>query len=193
MRIGILALQGAFAEHAEMLALLGARPELVRTPGHLDGLAGLILPGGESTSMRRLAGENGLHAALRDFGTVRPVLGVCAGLILLATRVEGEEPFLGLMDMGVARNAYGRQRESSVSLLDIGEAEPFSGVFIRAPRVIETGPEVEILARLDGAPVFLRQKQLLATSFHPELTGDGRVHGLFLDLCAKGAGVARTG
>jgi 5'-phosphate synthase pdxT subunit len=186
MRIGILALQGAFAEHAEMLSALGARPELVRDSAHLGGLDGLILPGGESTSMRRLAGHNGLDVALRDFGKDRPVWGVCAGLILLAARVEGEEPFLGLMDMGVARNAYGRQRESFVSDLRIeGFGPPFSGVFIRAPRVLETGPKVEILARQDGAPVFLRQGRLLGTCFHPELTGDGRLHGLFLEMCAK--------
>jgi pyridoxal 5'-phosphate synthase pdxT subunit len=193
MRIGILALQGAFAEHAEMLATLGARPELVRTPNQLDGLGGLILPGGESTSMRRLAEENGLSVALRDFGKTRPLWGVCAGLILLAARVEGDEPFLGLMDMTVARNAYGRQRESFVSLLHIGEREPFFGIFIRAPRVIETGSEVEILARLDDAPVFLRQGHLMATAFHPELADDGRVHEGFLDLCAKAAGVAGMG
>jgi pyridoxal 5'-phosphate synthase pdxT subunit len=193
MRIGILALQGAFAEQSEMLASLGVRPELVRTPGQLDGLAGLILPGGESTSMRRLAQQNGLDVALRDFGKSRPVWGVCAGLILLAARVEGDAPFLGLMDMGVARNAYGRQGDSFVSLLNIGERESFCGVFIRAPRVIETGSEVEILARLDGAPVFLRQGHLMATAFHPELAGDGRVHEGFLDLCAKAAGVAAMG
>jgi 5'-phosphate synthase pdxT subunit len=188
MRIGVLALQGAFAEHAEMLMGLGARPELVREPGHLSGLGGLILPGGESTSMRRLAVLNGLGAALREFGAARPVWGVCAGLILLAARVEGEDPFLGLMDMGVARNAYGRQRESFVSTLCVdGLGPPLPGVFIRAPRVLETGPGVEILARQDGAPVFLRQGRLLATAFHPELTGDGRVHGLFLDMCAKEA------
>lgn len=190
MRIGILALQGAFAEHAEMLATLGARSELVRAPNQLDGLAGLILPGGESTSMRRLAERNGLGAALRDFGKTRPVWGVCAGLILLAARVEGEEPFLGLMDLGVARNAYGRQRDSFVSLLSIGESEPFPGIFIRAPRVMETGSEVQILTRQDAAPVFLRQGHIVATAFHPELTGDGRVHERFLDLCVKAAGVA---
>ena len=114
MRVGILALQGAFAEHAAMLESLGAWPALVRTPAQLDGLVGLILPGGESTSMRRLAAQNGLDAAIRAFGERRPVWGVCAGLILLAARIEGEEPFLGLMDMGVARNAYGRQQDSFV-------------------------------------------------------------------------------
>ncbi len=187
MRVGILALQGAFAEHAEMLRLLGVRAELVRLPGQLAGLDGLILPGGESTSMRRLAGTVGLPAALRAFGAARPVWGVCAGLILLAGRVEGEEPFLGLMDMGVARNAYGRQRESfvtGVGLDFLPEARPFPAVFIRAPRVTDTGPGVEILASLDGTPVALRQGHLLATAFHPELTADPRLHRHFLDLCA---------
>lgn len=186
MRIGVLALQGAFAEHVEMLSSLGARAETVRAPAHLEGLDGLILPGGESTSMRRLAGLNGLDRALREFGRVRPVWGVCAGLILLASRVEGEEAFLGLMDMAVARNAYGRQRDSFAAGLGIeGFDARFPGVFIRAPRVTGTGPEVEILARHEGAPVLVRQGRLLAAAFHPELTGDGRVHGLFLDLCAR--------
>ena len=186
MRLGILALQGAFAEHAIMLESLGVRPELVRTPRHLCGLDGLILPGGESTSMRRLAGPSGLDRALRDYGTTRPVWGVCAGLILLAKRIEGEEPFLGLMDMGVARNAYGRQRESFVAdlWLDcLSGMSPFPGVFIRAPRVVDTGANVHILARLGDAPVALRQGHLLASSFHPELTPDNRMHMIFLDMC----------
>ena len=186
MRIGILALQGAFAEHREMLATLGVRAELVRTPGGLDGLDGLILPGGESTSMRRLAAWGGLDKALRDFGAVRPVWGVCAGLILMARRVEGEEPFGGLMDMAVARNAYGRQGESFVAELHPGRlgGAPFPGVFIRAPRVVESGPGVEVLVRHDGWPVALMQGHLLATAFHPELTPDPRMHAFFLKLCA---------
>ena len=188
MRIGILALQGAFAEHAEMLQAQGAQPVLVRTPAHLDGLAGLILPGGESTSMRRLAAEEGLDAAMRAFGLRRPVWGVCAGLILLAARVEGETPCLGLMDMTAARNAYGRQQDSFVSDLTL-EGLPgvhaFAGVFIRAPRIVETGESVQVWARQGDAPVGLRQGHLMATAFHPELTADGRVHGYFLDLCAR--------
>ena len=188
MRVGILALQGAFAEHAAMLQTLGARPVLVRTPAHLDGLAGLILPGGESTSMRRLAAEEGLDGAMREFGLRRPVWGVCAGLILLAARVEGETPCLGLMDMTVARNAYGRQQDSFVSdvtLDGLPGVHAFPGVFIRAPRIAEAGGGVRVLARLGDAPVALRQGKLLATAFHPELTEDGRVHGYFLDLCAR--------
>jgi 5'-phosphate synthase pdxT subunit len=186
MRIGILALQGAFVEHAEVLESLGAGPVLVRTPAQLDGLAGLILPGGESTSMRRLAAQNGLDAAIRDFGALRPVWGVCAGLILLAARIEGEEPFLALMDMGVARNGYGRQQDSFVTGLSVdglSDSRPYPGVFIRAPRIVETGADATIMARLGEAPVALRQGHLLATAFHPELTGDDRMHGWFLDLC----------
>jgi len=188
MRIGILALQGAFAEHAVMLESVGVRAELVRTPQHLRDLDGLILPGGESTSMRRLAGPSGLDRALRDYGTTRPVWGVCAGLILLAERIEGEEPFLGLMDMGVARNAYGRQRESFVADLRLDclpGMSPFPGVFIRAPRVVDAGANVHVLAHLGGAPVALRQGHLLASSFHPELTPDNRMHVFFLEMCVS--------
>ncbi len=188
MRLGILALQGAFAEHASMLGSLGAEAVLVRTSAQLDGLRGLVLPGGESTSMRRLAAQNGLDAAIRAFGARRPVWGVCAGLILLASRIEGEEPFLGLIDMGVARNAYGRQQDSFVSDLcfeGLRDCRPYPGVFIRAPRIAETGAGVKVLARLGAAPVAVRQGHALATAFHPELTGDGRVHRWFLELCAE--------
>lgn len=186
MRIGILALQGAFAEHATMLASLGVRAETVRTAVGLNGLDGLILPGGESTSMRRLAASDGLQDALRAFGAVRPVWGVCAGLILMAARVEGETAFAGLLDVTVARNAYGRQGESFVRDVHVrGLGGVFRGVFIRAPRVTGTGPDVEVLAHLDDSPVALRQGRLLATAFHPELTGDAGMHRLFLDLCAS--------
>jgi 5'-phosphate synthase pdxT subunit len=192
VRIGVLALQGAFAEHREMLDSLGVRVELVRTPGGLEGLDGLILPGGESTTMRRLAGGCGLDAALRGFGARRPVWGVCAGLILLAAGVEGEEPCTGLMDMAVSRNAYGRQRESFVAevRLEALGGGPFPGVFIRAPRVTGAGPGVRVLASLDGSPVALLQGRHLATSFHPELTQDRRMHRFFLDLCTQGRALA---
>jgi len=188
MRIGILALQGAFAEHAVMLETLGTQSVLVRTSAHLDGLAGLILPGGESTTMRRLAAQNGLDAAMRDFGLCRPIWGVCAGLILLAARVQDETPCLGLMDITVARNAYGRQQDSFISDVTfdgLPGSRAFPGVFIRAPRITEAGGGVRVLARLGDAPVALRQGNLLATAFHPELTADGRAHGYFLDLCAR--------
>ena len=194
MRIGILALQGAFSEHADMMSALGVEVALVRTPAHLDGLWGLVLPGGESTSMRLLAAANGLDQALCDFGAVRPVWGVCAGLILLAACVADETPALGLMDMTVARNAYGRQRDSFVAELAIPSLRdsdrPFPGVFIRAPQLTRTGSGVEVLAVHGGRPVAVRQVNLLATSFHPELTADVRVHEYYLQMCRDACVVA---
>lgn len=183
MPVGILALQGAFVEHQAMLSRLGQDTVLVRRPDQLDGLLGLILPGGESTVMRRLALSSGLDTALIEFAATRPLWGVCAGMILLATRVEGGEPLLGLLDMTVSRNAYGRQQDSFAAELSLEQGGLFPGVFIRAPRVITTGPGVEILARLRGQPVALRQGGHLAMAFHPELTADTRMHELFLTMC----------
>lgn len=186
MPVGVLALQGAFVEHADMFRAVGVDVVLVRTVGQLSGLRGLVLPGGESTSMRRLAALGGLDQAVREFAAARPVWGVCAGLVLLAARIGGEESVLGLMDMTVARNAYGRQQESFMAdvCLPVLGGSPFPGLFIRAPRVTEVGPEVNVLARLEGVPVALRQGHLLATAFHPELTDDTRMHRYFLDICA---------
>lgn len=193
MRIGVLALQGAFAEHVVMLETLGVRTVLVRLPEHLDGLDGLILPGGESTSMRLLAQDFALVEALRAFAASRPVWGVCAGLVLLARDIGGEESLLGALDITVARNAYGRQRDSfvaEVSVADIAEAErPFPAVFIRAPRITDVGPDVTVLARHRGEPVAVRQGWLMATAFHPELTADGRLHAWFLERCRECAGI----
>jgi len=192
MEIGVLALQGAFIEHASVLKAMGVRTVLVRTAEQLAGLSGLVLPGGESTSMRRLAGLAGLDRALVSFAAARPLWGVCAGLILLAREIEGEEPFLGVMDMRVARNAYGRQQESFVAGLEVrGLDGDFPGVFIRAPRVTGAGESVEILARLGEEPVALRQERILATAFHPELTSDIRMHCLFADMCAAAEAGAR--
>ena len=175
MRIGVLAIQGDFREHANVLRQLGAHPVEVRKPEELDGLDGLVMPGGESTAIMRLARIYGLEEALRTFG--RPVFGTCAGMILL------DRDHLGLMDVSVRRNAYGRQVASFEADLElVGETEPVRGVFIRAPRVAETGPDVEVLAELDGEPVLLREGRFLVASFHPELTDDDRVHGLFLDM-----------
>ena len=175
MRIGVLAIQGDFREHANVLRQLGAHPVEVRKPEELDGLDGLVIPGGESTAIMRLARIYGLEEALRTFG--RPVFGTCAGMILL------DRDHLGLMDVSVRRNAYGRQVASFEADLElVGETEPVRGVFIRAPRVAETGPDVEVLAELDGEPVLLREGRFLVASFHPELTDDDRVHGLFLDM-----------
>ena len=174
-RIGILAVQGNFREHAAVLRRLGAEPVEVRKPEQLEQLDGLVIPGGESTAIMRLVRLYGLEDAIRGFA--RPVLGTCAGMILL------DREHLGLLDVEVARNAYGRQVASFEADLELaGEEWPLRGVFIRAPRVVETGPEVEVLAELDGEPVLLRQGRLLVASFHPELTDDTRVHERFLEL-----------
>jgi 5'-phosphate synthase pdxT subunit len=174
MKIGVLALQGNFREHAAMLRRLGAEPVEVRKPEQLDGLNGLVVPGGESTTFMRLMRLYGLEEAIRRFE--QPILGTCAGLIVL------DRDHLGLVDVEVARNAYGRQVFSFEADLDLkGEDEPLRGVFIRAPRVTSAGNDVEVLAALDGEPVLLRQGRFLVATFHPELTDDTRVHELLLD------------
>ena len=185
MRIGVLAVQGNFREHAAMLRRLGAEPVEVRKPEQLGGLDGLIIPGGESTAIMRLVRLYGLEDAIREFA--RPLFGTCAGMILL------DRKHLGLLDLEVARNAYGRQVASFEADLELpGEDEPLRGVFIRAPRVI-LGPEavesVDVLAELDGEPVLLRDGRVLVASFHPELTDDTRVHERFLDLVREEANV----
>ena len=175
MRIGVLAIQGDFREHAGVLCRLGAEPVEVRKADELEGLDGLVIPGGESTAIMRLARIYGLEEALRRFD--RPVFGTCAGMILL------DREHLGLMDVSVRRNAYGRQVASfEADLALAGQDEPVRGVFIRAPRVESTGPGVEVLAELEGEPVLLREGRFLVASFHPELTDDLRVHELFLDM-----------
>jgi len=174
VKIGILAVQGNFREHAAMLRRLGAGPVEVRNPDELAGLDGLVIPGGESTTFMRLMRLYGLEEAVRSFE--RPILGTCAGLIVL------DKQHLGLLDVDVARNAYGRQVASFEADLELpGEEKPLRGVFIRAPRVDRVGEDVEVLAKLDGEPVLLRQGRYLVATFHPELTGDTRVHELFLD------------
>jgi 5'-phosphate synthase pdxT subunit len=174
MRIGVLAVQGNFREHAAMLRRLGAEVVEVRKPEQLDRLDGLVVPGGESTTFMRLMRLYGLDEAVRSFAG--PVFGTCAGMIVLDRR------HLGLMDLEVDRNAYGRQVASFEADLPLaGEGEPLRGVFIRAPRVRDHGPDVEVLAELDGEPVLLRQGRFLVAAFHPELTEDTRVHELFLD------------
>jgi 5'-phosphate synthase pdxT subunit len=174
MKIGVLALQGNFREHAAMLRRLGAEPVEVRKPEQLEGLDGLVVPGGESTTFMRLMRLYGLEEALRRFE--QPVLGTCAGLIVL------DRDHLGLVDVEVARNAYGRQVFSfEADLALAGDDKPLRGVFIRAPRVTGTGGDVEVLAELGGEPVLLRQGRFLVATFHPELTDDTRVHELFLE------------
>jgi pyridoxal 5'-phosphate synthase pdxT subunit len=184
MKIGILAVQGDFREHAAMLRRLGAEPVEVRKPEQLDEVDGLVIPGGESTAIMRLIRIYGLENALRRFE--RPVFGTCAGMILLG------RDHLGLVDVAVRRNAYGRQVASfEADLLLAGESEPLRGVFIRAPRVADIGTGVEVLAEHDGEPVLLREGRFLVASFHPELTDDTRVHERFLEFVREGAMVGR--
>ena len=175
MKIGVLAVQGNFREHAAMLRALGADVIEVRLPEQLDELDGLVIPGGESTAIMRLIRLYGLEEAIRQFAA--PVFGTCAGMILLDRR------HLGLVDVEVVRNGYGRQLASFEADLELEDGgEPLRGIFIRAPRVTDAGPNVEVLASHDGVPVLLRQGRFLVASFHPELTEDTRVHEKFLEL-----------
>lgn len=175
MKIGVLAVQGNFREHAAMLRSLGAEVVEVRLAEQLEGLDGLVIPGGESTAIMRLARLYGLEEAIRRFDGA--IFGTCAGMILL------DRAHLGLVDLEVERNAYGRQLASFEADLQLeGEDEPLRGVFIRAPRVAHAGPDVDVLAEHEGAPVLLRQGRFLVASFHPELTDDTRVHERFLEL-----------
>ena len=189
-RIGVLALQGDFLEHLQVLRYLGVEGVEVRLPRDLEGVQGLIIPGGESTTMARLMDSGGLReAVVRRAREGLPVWGTCAGMILLARRLREDRPKpLGLMEMEVARNAFGRQVDSFEADLRVpilGEP-PFRAVFIRAPLILGVGEGVETLARLpDGTPVAARQGCLLATAFHPELTSDTRFHTYFLRLVAE--------
>ncbi len=175
MKIGVLAVQGNFREHVAMLRRLGADVVEVRKPEQLDGLDGLVIPGGESTTFMRLMRLYGLDEAVRHFGGA--MLGTCAGMIVL------DRNHLGLVDLEVARNAWGRQVHSFEAELDVeGETRPLHGVFIRAPWIEQAGPGVEILAEHDGHPVLAREGRVLVAAFHPELTDDTRVHEWFLEL-----------
>ncbi|MGH2428694.1 MAG: pyridoxal 5'-phosphate synthase glutaminase subunit PdxT [Candidatus Limnocylindria bacterium] len=194
-RIGVLAIQGAVREHVDALRDVGADPVEVRLPRDLDGLDALILPGGESTAMRRLIDRYGLTEPIRALAHAgAPMLGTCAGMILLADRLsDGEDPVLSLLDVEVQRNAYGRQLDSFEADLDVPALgnEPLHGVFIRAPVLTDVGPGVEVLARdPQGRPIAVRQGKLLATAFHPELTRDRRVHRLLVSLIGREAGRA---
>jgi pyridoxal 5'-phosphate synthase pdxT subunit len=190
VKVGILALQGGVAEHADLLERNGAQPVAVRLPEQLDGLDALILPGGESTTIGRLAKRFGLLGPLRQFAAIRPVWGTCAGMILLARHIGADPPLLGAMDIRVRRNAFGRQADSFVTPLLVPEIEegstrPFPAVFIRAPQLVAVDGAARIIARLaDGTPVAAREGHLLATAFHPELTRDDRFHGYFLGIAA---------
>ena len=188
MRVGVLALQGAFVEHEKILHHLGVVAVEVRLPEHLEGLDGLIIPGGESTTIARLATKYGLIEPLRALGKAgKPLWGTCAGMILMAKGITDGEPgqsLLELMDIRVRRNAFGRQVDSFETDLEVPVlgGEPFPAVFIRAPLIERVGEGVEVLARLeDGTVVAVRQGNLLATSFHPELTEDERFHRYFVE------------
>jgi pyridoxal 5'-phosphate synthase pdxT subunit len=183
LRIGVLALQGAFREHAAALRKLGAAVVEVRLPEELDGLDGLVIPGGESTTILRLAELYGLDHALRSY--TGAVFGTCAGMIVL------DREHLDVADLVVDRNAYGRQVRSFEADVDLaGDEIPLHGVFIRAPRIRDLGEGVEVLGELDGEPVLVRDGRLLLASFHPELTDDLRVHELFMTMVEE---VSRVG
>jgi len=190
LKIGVLALQGDFLEHQKVLKRLGVESVQVRKPGDLEGLDGLIVPGGESTTIGKLAEDFGMMDDLRDFARTKAVWGTCAGSIFLSKDARRDQPLLGVMDIRVERNAFGRQVDSFETDLDIPELNkiaenggPFHAVFIRAPLIEEVGDSAETLAKLDdGRVVAARQGNLLATSFHPELTDDDRFHRYFLEM-----------
>jgi pyridoxal 5'-phosphate synthase pdxT subunit len=185
LRIGVLAVQGNFREHASVLRRLGADPVEVRLPEQLDGLDGLIIPGGESTAIGRLMRLYGLDEAVREFGG--PIFGTCAGMIVL------DRDHLGVGDYATRRNAFGRQVKSFEADLDIDDGgEPLRAVFIRAPWLEEAGPDVEVLAEVDGHPVLAREGRLLVAAFHPELTDDTRVHERFLNIVREETRVGST-
>jgi 5'-phosphate synthase pdxT subunit len=190
-RIGVLALQGDVEPHREVLTRLGAESVAVKMPADLDRIAGLILPGGESTTIGLLLRERGLDVAIRQHVTQRglSLFGTCAGLILLARAIKEtpDQPRLALLDIVVQRNAYGRQRESCEALVEVPSLgpEPVRALFIRAPLVVETGPHVTVLARWHEQIVLVQEGPILASAFHPELTGDDRVHHYFLSRAIR--------
>ncbi|MBE0567220.1 MAG: pyridoxal 5'-phosphate synthase glutaminase subunit PdxT [Krumholzibacteria bacterium] len=190
--VGLLTLQGDYGKHRQAFAALGRVTRDVRRPAELDEVSCLVIPGGESTTLTRLIDRGGLREPLRAFAAERPVMGTCAGLIMLAGRLEGErrgdfgvEP-LGLLDCTVRRNAYGRQIDSFTAPVGLGaldgSADPFAAVFIRAPRITAIGRDAEVVISHAGEAVAVRQGRLLGLTFHPELTADLRIHRAFLDL-----------
>jgi 5'-phosphate synthase pdxT subunit len=185
-RIGVLAIQGDYAAHAQALAEAGANPIEVRKPEQLDGLDGLILPGGESTTVLRFLEKLHFFELLADFCGKKPVFGTCAGAILLAREVRNPpQHSLGLLNATVERNAYGRQIDSTILTAETElPGGPLEMVFIRAPRLVQIDSGVEVLARREGSPVLVRQGNILAATFHPELSQDRRVHRLFVEMAA---------
>jgi 5'-phosphate synthase pdxT subunit len=190
LNVGVLAIQGDFAEHIAVLKRLGVQGREIRLPDQLADIDGLIIPGGESTTLSRLMNIYDLREPItRMANEGKAIWGTCAGMIMMAKEITEEDPVpLGLMDIGVLRNAFGRQVDSFEQDLTINQLDqvPFHGVFIRAPAIIRVGQEVDIMASLpDGQPVAVCQDKLMATAFHPELTGDNRLHRYFLDLIPK--------
>jgi len=190
--VGLLTLQGDYDKHREAFRALGRETRDVRRPAELDDVSCLVIPGGESTTLTRLIDRGGLWDPLREFAAEKPVMGTCAGLIMLARRLVGETPdqfgvgTLGVLDCSVQRNGYGRQVDSFTAEIQLAGANDsgatFPAVFIRAPRITDIGPEVEVLARFEDEPVAIRQEKILGLTFHPELTDDLRLHRAFLDL-----------
>lgn len=190
--VGLLTLQGDFEKHQQVFTSLGVETRKVRRPEELSGVCALVIPGGESTTLTRLMDRIGLRQPLLDFAVDHPVMGTCAGLIMMSSGLVDEkfsdfgvEP-LGLLDCRVRRNGYGRQIDSFTAPVDIDLGQShvvgFDAVFIRAPRIVEVGPRAEVVASLDGEPVAVRQGRLLGLTFHPELTANGNVHQAFLDM-----------
>ncbi len=193
-RIGVLALQGAFAKHIEMLETLGCRASAVETEDDLSSIDAIIIPCGESTTMGKLLTENSMMKPLNDLiKSGMPIFGTCAGMIILAEKIKGSagsiQPHLSVMKIEVERNAYGRQIESFEASFKIKNlpGPEFTGVFIRAPRIMSVSTDVEVMAEFEGVPVMIRQGNLLATSFHPELTSDSRIHEFFISMVKNSA------
>lgn len=190
MKIGVLALQGAFREHIKILERLGVEAVEVRLPSQLAELDGLIIPGGESTTIGKLAVMYDLMEPLREFAAEKPMWGTCAGMIFMARKIGMDQPLLGVMDIVVERNAFGRQVDSFEIPLNVPQigtnGEPFSAVFIRAPRLVSAENQAQIIATLpDGSAVAAQEGHMLATSFHPELTNDTRFHEYFVSMVKK--------
>lgn len=192
LTIGVLALQGAYDAHVKTLSGLGAIARLVRVPAELEGLDGLVMPGGESTTMLKFLDRNGFFDVLKEFVRKTPTFGTCAGAILLAKHVENPaQRSLEALDITVERNAYGRQIDSTILRAETAvPGGPLEMVFIRAPRIRAIGPAVETLAVREGSATLVRSGHLMAATFHPELSGDSRVHRMFIDLVREHRGAA---
>jgi pyridoxal 5'-phosphate synthase pdxT subunit len=192
MKVGILALQGAFIEHAKILRTLGVEISEIRLAEQLEDISGLIIPGGESTTIGKLSVQYDLLGPLRRFAATKPVWGTCAGMILLAKKTDADQPLLGVIDIVVQRNAFGPQKDSfetalQISVLDDGMTKPFPAIFIRAPRITALNGRAAAIATLpDGAVVAVQEGKCLATAFHPELTQDRRFHRYFLQMIRNG-------